>query len=59
MTWDLFSNLDEEDVVAVVAYLRALPPARKAIPSPRPPAEDDCAVYTFFLRGELERPGCR
>jgi mono/diheme cytochrome c family protein len=59
MTWDLFSNLDEEDVVSVIAYLRALPPVRKAIPLPRPPAEDDCAVYTFFLRGELERPGCR
>jgi mono/diheme cytochrome c family protein len=59
MTWDLLSNLDEEDVRAVIAYLRALPPVRKEIPLPRPPAPDDCAVYTFFLRGELERAGCR
>jgi mono/diheme cytochrome c family protein len=59
MTWDLLSNLDEEDVRAVIAYLRALPPVKNAVPPPRPPAEDDCAVYTFFLRGELDRPGCR
>jgi len=59
MTWDLLSNLDEEDVRAVVAYLRTLPPVKKAIPPPRPPAADDCAVYTFFLRGELEQAGCR
>jgi mono/diheme cytochrome c family protein len=59
MTWDLLSNLDEEDVRAVIAYLRTLPPVKSAIPLPRPPAEDDCAVYTFFLRGELERAGCR
>jgi mono/diheme cytochrome c family protein len=59
MTWDLLSNLDEEDVRAVVAYLRALPPVRKAIPPARPPAPDDCELYTFFLRGDLEAPGCR
>lgn len=59
MTWDLLSNLDEEDVRALIAYLRTLPPVKKTIPPPRPPAPDDCAVYTFFLRGELERAGCR
>jgi mono/diheme cytochrome c family protein len=59
MTWDLLSNLDEEDVRAIVAYLRTLPPVRNELPKPRPPAPDDCAVYTFFLRGELDRPGCR
>jgi mono/diheme cytochrome c family protein len=58
MTWDLFSNLDEEDVRAVIAYLRTLPPVRKAVPSARPPAPDDCEVYTFFLRGS-STPGCR
>jgi mono/diheme cytochrome c family protein len=59
MTWDLLSNLDEEDVRALVGYLRTLPPVRNAIPDPRPPAADDCAVYTFFLRGDrLREPGC-
>jgi hypothetical protein len=59
MTWDLLSNLDEEDVRAIIAYLRMLPPVAKAIPPARPPAPDDCAVYTFFLRGRLDQPGCR
>jgi len=58
MTWDLLSNLDEEDVRAVIAYLRTLPPVSKAIPSTRPPASDDCDTYSFFLRGSSD-PGCR
>lgn len=59
MTWDFFSNFDEEDVHAIVAYLRTLPPAHKAVPASRPPAPDDCTVYSFFLRGNLEHAGCR
>jgi cytochrome c553 len=58
MTWDLLSNLDEEDVRAVIAYLRTLPPVRKSVPPPRPPAPDDCDIYTFYLRAFSE-PGCR
>jgi len=58
MTWDLFSNIDEEDVRAVVAYLRTLPPVRQAVPPPRPPTPDDCDIYTFYPRGGFE-PGCR
>jgi mono/diheme cytochrome c family protein len=58
MTWDLLSNLDEEDVRALVAYLRTLPPVPKVVPSARPPAADDCETYSFFLRGGPE-PGCR
>jgi cytochrome c oxidase cbb3-type subunit 2 len=37
MIWDHLSNLDEEDVRALVAYLRTLPPVRRQIPSARPP----------------------
>ncbi len=59
MIWDLLSNFDEEDVRAIVAYVRTLPPVKKAIPAPRPPAPDDCAVYTFFVRGTLGESGCR
>jgi len=58
MTWDLLSNLDEEDVRALVAYLRTLPPVPKVVPSARPPAADDCETYSFFLLGSPE-PGCR
>ena len=61
MPWDHFSNLDEEDIRALITYLRGLPPVRKELPGPRPPAADDCVEYTFFLSlsGEVLLPGCR
>jgi mono/diheme cytochrome c family protein len=59
MIWDLLSNMDEEDLRAVIAYLRTLPPVRIKIPSARPPAADDCAIYSFYLRGDMTHPGCR
>jgi hypothetical protein len=46
MTWDQFSNLDEEELRAIVAYLRLLPPVAHEVPSPRAPASDDCDTYT-------------
>jgi mono/diheme cytochrome c family protein len=59
MIWDLLSNMDEEDLRAVIAYLRTLPPVRMKIPSARPPAADDCAIYSFYVRGDMTHPGCR
>jgi hypothetical protein len=58
MIWDHLSTLDEEDVRALVAYLRTLPPVRRQIPSATPPAPNDCDVYTFWL-GPSNEPGCR
>ena len=58
MIWDHASNWDEEDVRALVAYLRLLPPVVNQIAPARPPAADDCAVYTFFV-AESRVPGCR
>jgi mono/diheme cytochrome c family protein len=58
MTWDFLSNYDEEDIRALIVYLRTLPPVRLAIPPPRPPADDDCAVYSFWI-ARTTRPGCR
>ncbi len=57
MIWDLASNWDEEDLRAIIAYLRTLPPVSKQIPSARPPADDDCEKYTFWIN-ESDRPGC-
>jgi mono/diheme cytochrome c family protein len=48
MTWDHASNWDEEDIRALIAFLRRLPPVRKKVPADRPPAPDDCEVYTFW-----------
>jgi len=59
MTWDHLSNLDEEDVFALVAYLKALPPVKRMIPAPVPPSAADCEVYSFFPNVEdPPRPGC-
>jgi mono/diheme cytochrome c family protein len=58
MTWDHASNWDEEDIRALIAFLRVLPPVRRAIPATRPPAADDCEVYTFWVDAS-SAPGCR
>ncbi|MGQ0551006.1 MAG: c-type cytochrome, partial [Armatimonadota bacterium] len=58
MIWDHASNWDEEDVRALIVYLRSLPPVRRQIPLPRPPAADDCDVYTFWTVPS-QTPGCR
>ena len=58
MIWDHASNWDEEDVRALVAYLRRLPAVDHVIPPARPPAPDDCAVYTFWIEASTV-PGCR
>jgi mono/diheme cytochrome c family protein len=57
MTWDQFSNLEEEDLRAIVAYVRLLPPVNRTVPFARPPAADDCETYTFYLE-KSDRPGC-
>ena len=58
MTWDQLSNLDEEDLRAIIAYVRLLPPVNRIVPPPRPPAADDCETYTFYL-DKSDQPGCR
>jgi mono/diheme cytochrome c family protein len=58
MTWDHASNWDEEDIRALVVYLRTLPPVERETPPARPPSLDDCQEYTFWV-AESEEPGCR
>jgi cytochrome c553 len=58
MPWDLWSNWDEEDIRALVAYLRTLPPVHNVVPPGRAPAPDDCRVYTFWVRADTAA-GCR
>ncbi|MGH2625897.1 MAG: c-type cytochrome, partial [Anaerolineales bacterium] len=58
MIWDHSSNWDEEDVRSLIAFLRVLPPVKRAVPPARPPAPDDCDVYTFFT-SRSDQPGCR
>jgi hypothetical protein len=49
MIWDHASNWDEEDIRSLVTYLQLIPPVKRAIPAARPPAPDDCVVYTFWI----------
>ncbi len=58
MTWDHASNLDEEDVRALIIFLRTLPPVRRKIPAATRPSSEDCATYTFWTVRSLT-PGCR
>jgi mono/diheme cytochrome c family protein len=57
MPWDHFSHLAAEDLLALVTYLRQLPPARSEVPSPVPPAPGDAAgnSFGFGYRGTLVR----
>jgi len=58
MIWDHASNWDEEDIRALIAYLHTLPLVKNKIPADRPPAPDDCEVYTFWT-SESHVAGCR
>lgn len=58
MTWDHASNWDEEDIRALVAYLRSIPPIRYQVPADRAPAKDDCETYTFWI-SQSRVAGCR
>jgi mono/diheme cytochrome c family protein len=58
MTWDHASNWDEEDIRALIAFLRTLPPIRNKVPADRPPAPDDCEVYTFWTSPSSNN-GCK
>jgi mono/diheme cytochrome c family protein len=58
MIWDHASNWDEEDIRSIVTYLRLIPPVRRAVPAARPPASDDCVVYTFWIASS-STAGCR
>ena len=59
MIWDHVSNMDEEDVRAVIAFLRTLPPSTEEIHADTPPSPADCETYTFFLKPDSRPvPGC-
>jgi len=57
MIWDHASNWDEEDIRALVVYLRAMPPVSNKVVPDRAPSADDCEVYTFWTSPSTV-PGC-
>jgi len=58
MIWDHASNLDEEDVRSIIAFLRTLPPVERKLPRPTPPGADDCELAVFWLADDILTPGC-
>ncbi|MFQ5615979.1 MAG: c-type cytochrome [Anaerolineales bacterium] len=58
MIWDHLGNLDEEDIRALVIYMKAMPPVVNAVPDQVPPSPNDCDEYSFFLI-ESFTPGCK
>ena len=57
MIWDHASNWDEQDLRALVAYLRTLPPVPNEVPAAQPPQQDDCPIYSFWI-ADSRRRGC-
>jgi len=53
MPWDHFSHLSPKDLVALVTYLRHLPPVRSEVPAPLPPeaADGEGASFGFGYDG--------
>jgi cytochrome c553 len=58
MIWDHASNLDEDDVRSIIAYLRTLPPVERKLPRPRAPAPEDCELAVFWLADDVLAHGC-
>lgn len=58
MVWDHASNLDEEDVRSVIAFLRTLPPVEREVPPFHHPEGTDCKEATIWLV-ENRAPGCQ
>ena len=55
MPWDITSNWSEEDLRAMLAYFRALPPVRGRAPTPRAPRSDDLPADTFVFGDAFRR----
>jgi mono/diheme cytochrome c family protein len=55
MPWDIFSHWSEEDRLAIIAYLRALPPVDGRVPAPRPPQDDDPEADSFYFGDAAHR----
>jgi mono/diheme cytochrome c family protein len=55
MPWDIFSHWTEEDRLAIIAYLRALPPVDGRVPSPRPARKGDPEADSFYFGDAARR----
>jgi mono/diheme cytochrome c family protein len=55
MPWRAFANFTKEDVGAIVAYLRTLPPVSNKVPGPYSSAEQSAAFVMKIVPGGLKK----
>ena len=53
MPWQKLSHLDREDALAIVAYLRSLPPVKNAVPGPFGPTDVPSTLVMTIIPGEV------
>ena len=53
MPWRNLAHLDREDALAIVAYLRSLPPVKNAVPGPFGPKEVPSTLVMTIIPGEV------
>jgi mono/diheme cytochrome c family protein len=53
MPWQNLSHLDREDALAIVAYLRSLPPVKNAVPGPFGPKDVPSTLVMTIIPGEV------
>ena len=56
MPWDHFSHLSPEDLLALVTYLRHLPPVHSEVPAPAPDVPNGDGVWFSFGYSGSHRP---
>ena len=52
MPWPTTANWSDEDLYAVITYLRHIPPVRHHIPDPTPGRPDNAAVFEVAFGGK-------
>lgn len=53
MPWMELAHLDREDALAIVAYLRSLPPVKNAVPGPFGPKDVPSTLVMTIIPGEV------
>ena len=48
MPWQGYAKLHDDDVEALVAYLRSIPPVRQSVPDAVPPGQKARYPYVYF-----------
>lgn len=56
--WDHLSSYEEQDIVAITGFFRAMPPVHEVVPKWQAPSAAECQIYTHWT-GKSSTPGCK